>query len=454
MKDNQVAKQVPLHGKSQAELQKEEQASPARFTDAKSMMAFQSRMRKAQLATPASCQGFALAKSEAPSGRILVPQVLVDPGDPDNTPTGYGTDNEDTETPDVAVIDSAAGSTFAASIERSQTLHGRVGETHEHDCLLPRAAAYDPTTKSVLVSCYGIDAVVAYDALAASPARAEKRRWTVAAGPSGVAVDAGKHRALVWSQFDRVMSVIKLDGPEIVDDGAHKPSSPSRLALAPDPAHPVPVGLALGRILFHAVGDARVAHDGRACASCHPDGRDDALTWATPEGPRRSIMLAARVDNTAPYSWSGTEHSLEEHLELTFDRLHGAGGLRSLELEALETYVRSLPAPPPLPGADAAQIARGQKLFASDEVGCAKCHAGAEVTDNEHHDVQSKRKSDRDGRFNTPTLKFVGGTGPYFHDGRFATIRELLKAEDGKMGHTGQLSEADLDSLLAYVRSL
>jgi cytochrome c peroxidase len=228
----------------------------------------------------------------------------------------------------------------------------------------------------------------------------------------------------------------------------------AKLTLAPDPKHAVPIGLALGRLLFHAVGDARISHDGRACASCHPDGRDDALTWATPEGPRRSIMLAGRVDATSPYSWTGREKTLKEHLDITFDRLHGAGGLRSLELDALAEYVSALRPPVHLPKEEPAKVARGAQLFASKEVGCASCHAGSMATDNQHHDVQSKTQLDKGAVFNTPTLKFVAGTGPYFHDGRYKTLKELFRATDGKMGHTGQLSDDDVDALEAYVRTL
>src|SRR5262249_9728487 len=36
-----------------------------------------------------SCQGFALAKTDASSSRILAPQVLVDTGDPRERPSGY-----------------------------------------------------------------------------------------------------------------------------------------------------------------------------------------------------------------------------------------------------------------------------------------------------------------------------------------------------------------------------
>src|ERR1019366_4381698 len=222
-----------------------------------------------------------------------------------------------------------------------------------------------------------------------------------------------------------------------------------------EPTHALPVNLALGRVLFNMVGDERISHDGRACASCHPDGRDDSLTWATPNGPRRSIMLAGRVQDTAPFSWSGTEQTLKEHMGITFTRLKGSGDLRSMEMDALADYVQTL-APPPGAGSkdQAARVARGSEIFHSAAAFCSSCHAGPYPTDNERHDVQSKTTADKNGNFNTPSLRFVGGGGPYFHDGRYKTLRQLLTDADRKMGHTAQLSNDDLEALEAYLRPL
>jgi cytochrome c peroxidase len=68
--------------------------------------------------------------------------------------------------------------------------------------------------------------------------------------------------------------------------------------------------------------------------------------------------------------------------------------------------------------------------------------------------VKSKAKADQSSVFNTPSLRFVGGTGPYFHDGRYKTLRALLTSTDGTMGHTKHLSPDDLDALEAYLRTL
>jgi DNA-binding beta-propeller fold protein YncE len=407
----------------------------------------------------ASCQGFTLAKTELPSSRILAPQVLVDPGDTRQQTSGYGASESDqAEVADVAVLDATTGDVLPMSLETTTGFVARsMRATDEHaheECLLPRASAYDGKTQSLLVACFGIDSIVAFDGLATSPARAEKRRWQVGAGPTGVAIDQAKHRAIVWSQFDHSLSKISLDGPDVVDDKIQKQPKPERYAIAPDPAKRVPMSIALGRILFHSVGDTRISHDGRACASCHPDGRDDAITWATPNGPRRSISLAGRIAATAPFSWTGSEHELPEHLHVTFERLKGVGGVRGVELEALVAYVESLPPPPLKTPAKDPKIERGMAIFNSQAAGCSGCHSGPLHTDNQHHDVQSKTVSDKGPGFNTPSLKYVGGGGPYFHDGRYKTLRDLLTDSDRKMGHTKQLSNDDLEALEAYLRTL
>ncbi len=409
--------------------------------------------------TRSSCQGYALAKSIDPGGRILAPEVFVDNGDPNMRAEGYGDDDSPTEAANVAVIDDTTGTpidtSLALSRERSFMGVGDDPRDHHQPCLLPRAAVVDPSTKNLLVTCFGIDDVIAYDAAAASPSRAEKRRWGVGAGPTGIAVEAAKHRAVVWSQFDRVLDVIELTNVAITSEKTNPREHSGRIEL-PAAERKIAPEVALGRLLFHAAGDNRIAKDGRACASCHPDGRDDAITWATPDGPRRTILLAGRVSNTPPYSWSNGEKTLRDHLATTFDRLDG-GGLRSAELDAIVAYISTL-SPPNAAVAKApkdAKASRGEQVFLSKEAKCAECHIpSADFSDGQLHDVKSKVKADRSDQFNTPSLKGVGGTGPYFHDGRYKTLKDLLKDVDGKMGHTKQLSETDLDALEAYLRSI
>jgi DNA-binding beta-propeller fold protein YncE/mono/diheme cytochrome c family protein len=393
-----------------------------------------------------SCQGFALAKSAAVPNRIFAPQVGVDPGDPNERSSGYGDEGGTAaETPVVAVIDEALARPLVASLANNP-----VFDEHDEECILPRAASIDPETKSLLVACFGIDTVVAYDAMSVAPSSALRRKWNVGAGPTGIAVDAARRQAFVFSQFDRTLSTLDLGGDAFTEDKLPV----QKTALAPLPRElAVPTQLTIGRMLFHASGDPRIARDSRACASCHPDGRDDAITWATPDGPRRSIMLAGRVGSTAPYSWRGNAATIATHLDSTFQRLRGSG-LRPSELDALVTYVSSLPAPPARAIVDQAVVARGREIFHSSSAACSSCHSGPSFTDGEKHDVSSKREIDAVKAFNTPSLLLVGGAGPWFHDGRYATLAELLRDSDGKMGHTKHLSAGDLEALERYLETL
>ena len=401
-----------------------------------------------------SCQGFVLAKSAAVQNRIFAPQVMVDPGDLEKRATGYGDSGSVPEVPAVAVIDEAAAAPLEGSMSTSRAFahFGARDPRAVGECLLPRAAAIDPKTKSLLVTCLGIDAVVAYDAMSGSPGQATRRHWNVGAGPSGIAIDAEKRQAVVFSQFDRTVSVLTLGDDELIDDRS-APAGVEKTALAPPTNGGLSPEMLIGRMLFHASGDPRISFDGRACASCHPDGRDDAITWATPEGPRRSIMLAGRLTKTSPYSWDGNAATIDAHLGATFQRLRGHG-IRSFELEALVSYVSSLPAPPPRVIEDKAKVERGRQIFVSTQAGCSSCHAGADLTDGMNHDVGSKHAADLGAKFNTPSLHFIGGTGPYFHDGRYATLGDLLRKSDGKMGRTKHLTNADLDALQSYLETL
>lgn len=400
--------------------------------------------------TRMGCQGFPMVKSTAPKGRILAPQILVDPGDPANRSQGYGDGGVPTEVPAVAVIDAGTRKFVPASFSSTpeRFFGGEGGEPPEGECILPRGAAVDDATSTLFVTCLGIDAVVAYDAASANPASVEKARWDVGSGPTGIAVETGKRRAIVWSQFERSLEIVDLKTM-----GAATESSPKHDKIALNAAtDPLPLSYVLGRQIFHATGDMRISADGRACASCHPDGRDDAITWSTPEGPRRTIMLAGRLSGTAPFSWNGVNKDVPEHVSHTFERLNGQG-LRNVELEALLTFIESMPAPPKDNDVDVQLVKKGEALFKSEQAACGSCHAEGGM-DTKNHDLGSRARADRKAHFNTPSLSYLSGRAPYFHDGRFESLRDLLVESDGMMGHTKHLAEEDLGALEAYLNTL
>lgn len=399
-----------------------------------------------------ACQSFALAKSTEPTGRVFLPQVLVDPGDASQRTVGYGNEHVTTEVPSVAVLDPSSGLMMPTSLLMDQRAGFLDRSQPAEHCILPRSAAVHDASKTLLVGCFGTDVVVAYDSLSPDPVRSEKRRWRVASGPSGIAVDPVDGRAVVWSQFDRTLNVIDLaDAKLSLDESIDEVR---KIEIPSNPKRQVSIELLLGRSLFHSTNDTRVASDGRACASCHPDGREDGLTWATPNGPRRTKLLAGGLEGTAPFAWDGAAPELEDHVRETFTRLRGAGGLRSIELRALVSFMRALPPPPKTASVDHALAQRGAEIFASEKAGCASCHTGEAYTDNKTHDVKSRTRVDRDEVFNTPSLRFLRGRAPYYHDGRYATLRDLLRDVDGAMGHTKHLSSDDLGALEAFLMTL
>jgi DNA-binding beta-propeller fold protein YncE len=391
------------------------------------------------------CQGFALAKSDRElPGRIFAPMVSVEPGDTRRPSSGYGDPGGAvaTETGETPVVDASAERALTRTIFASRSLRAGI----KPECLLPRASAYH--AGSLYVSCLGIDAVVELDARAIDPSRAETRRWPVASGPTGLAVDHAGRRMVVFSQFDRQVDVIDLrdQGTALAHVSLSRGTGPM-----PD------ADLALGRRLFHQTHETKISKDGRACASCHPDGREDALTWSTPDGARQTPMLAGRLVETAPYGWLGANAGLQDHVKQTFTRLGGTG-LSDKELTALLSYVRSIEPPTgralPAEAHREELLARGRALFSSSEAACSTCHVPAlAFSDGAKHDLRATPGSS-DKPFDTPSLKFVSGTAPYFHDGRYATLDDLLAAPDHAMGHVLQLSHDDRVALAAYLESL
>ena len=58
--------------------------------------------------------------------------------------------------------------------------------------------------------------------------------------------------------------------------------------------------------------------------------------------------------------------------------------------------------------------------------------------------------------FDTPSLRELWMTYPFLHDGRAATLREVLTTfnADDRHGKTNDLSEIELTALEAFLRSL
>ena len=126
---------------------------------------------------------------------------------------------------------------------------------------------------------------------------------------------------------------------------------------------------------------------------------------------------------------------------------------------AIDEFLKALkpvPSPHLVDGKLSEAAQRGKKIFFDEKVGCAKCHPEPLYTDLQMHDVASKGQYDRRSDFDTPTLIECWRTGPYMHDGKYVTIKQLLT--EGKHGAKGGdisgLTEQQINDLVEFVLSL
>jgi hypothetical protein len=244
--------------------------------------------------------------------------------------------------------------------------------------------------------------------------------------------------------------------------------------------------------------DAEVFFDGKAL---RPDGKAAATVIPSAFG-LAGVNLHTWTGWGSVTHWNALVAVLEMHGQGTFEdaRLDdaatfpiaaksGLGHVRppdgkpdlvTPKLAALHVYQLSLAAPRPPEGFfDAAAARRGEAVF-NGKAKCATCHVPPLFTEpgwNLHtpaeiaiDDFQSGRSPDK--RYRTAPLRaifarFPGGPpsgsmaaepGPFFHDGRFATLKDVVLHYDatgvGAGGVPLGLSEAETDDLVQYLRSL
>jgi len=248
--------------------------------------------------------------------------------------------------------------------------------------------------------------------------------------------------------------------------------------------------VAMGKALFF---DKRLSRDGTiSCASCHFPERAFSDTIA------RSIGVDGRIGmrNSPPLinlAWhsaffrDGGVPTLEQQviapihdpLEMDFSITRAAADLRYQEpystlsqraygkpmeawelARALAAYERTL-----VSGwsrydrylnGDASALSanelNGLELFRSDALNCTACHSGFDLSDHGYHNVGqyiSYTDPGREritlipsdnGKFKTPTLRNIGRTAPYMHDGALPTLEAVIE-----FFATGGLAHANRD---------
>jgi hypothetical protein len=308
---------------------------------------------------------------------------------------------------------------------------------------LPRAFAYDPGADMLYAAGYGDDRIVG---IARAHAASAQNAFSLQVG-SGDATDPCGPAALDVRSDGHLMVLCDLTGKIRVVDTTHQRLAYEGPRLGPSR---LPVLAQRGREIFRRGGDPRVSVEGAlACAGCHPDGRTDGLSWRIAGGNRQTPILAGRLVGTGPYQWDGQAPDLTTSLHATYKRLGGIG-LDRQDTLALRAYIEGLGPPRGKPGA-AEAVARGKALFESKTYGCATCHQGPALVDRKHHDLATDL-----ARVDTPSLRGLAGSAPYYHDGSAATLESVLteKGTVHGMGGLSRMEPALVSDFVAYLESL
>ncbi|GAB4571720.1 MAG: hypothetical protein Kow0077_09170 [Anaerolineae bacterium] len=270
----------------------------------------------------------------------------------------------------------------------------------------------------------------------------------VGANPRGITAYADGRFVFVYNALDGTISVIEAAFMQEVD---------RLLATELD----FPIELLIGAQLFYGSDDPRVTLDRRlSCATCHFDGADDGQVWAGFSGGPRNTPALYDVASTFPWGWYAGYDELADFNAFFREVQHGTGLIediphpplgepnsgRSPDLDALVTYLRTFDGP----GLNALHVPPDE-ILAGEAVwmaqGCAECHVPPLYTDGLTHDLG-------DGPVDTPSLRWLWDTAPYYHDGRAETLFDVFRVDDGPHALLGQLPLAEIDALLRYLESL
>ncbi|MER9183474.1 hypothetical protein [Mesorhizobium sp. M0767] len=170
----------------------------------------------------------------------------------------------------------------------------------------------------------------------------------------------------------------------------------------------------------------------------------------------KGVFYDPRLDDTEKYPVAA--RTKQGHKQDEEDRI-------TAKLPALHFYQLSLPTPKPPKGAfDSAAAEKGEALF-NDKAKCGTCHVPPLFTEpgwNLHtadeigiDDFQAMRSPDE--RYRTASLRALWNTekihkGGFYHDGRFATLNDVIKHYDDHLGL--DLTDQEKSDLIEYLKSI
>jgi mono/diheme cytochrome c family protein len=219
-----------------------------------------------------------------------------------------------------------------------------------------------------------------------------------------------------------------------------------------------------GRATFNDAVNTHITPSGVVtCASCHPGGGEDGVTWFF-----HTQNITARVRRTqsawggrpelSPFHWDGEFTDASDLAKSTTQELLGGDALL-VQFDDVAAFMQEVPMAPPRPVEDAALVAKGKALFNDATVGCSTCHAGDLFADGKRHPVLPSTGDPlidiAGGGADTPSLLAVRTRAPYLHNGSAPSLAARIAENPGDMhGKTSQLSADDRKALVAYLESL
>lgn len=181
---------------------------------------------------------------------------------------------------------------------------------------------------------------------------------------------------------------------------------------------------------------------------------------------RQTPMLAGRVRSIGPYGWHGESPTLIDRVKDGF-QLHREddymtdGLTLRLRADPIAEFLRKGLVPPPREPRDLTDVEReGKAVFHSPKTQCATCHVPAsEFTDRTSVPLAGFKTlplftEDPRREYKIPSLLYVGGTPPYYHDGSAASLEDLVEQIKNRMGRTTHLSAGERAALVAYLKTL
>jgi len=225
--------------------------------------------------------------------------------------------------------------------------------------------------------------------------------------PNGIVVSADGRRAYVNNEVNLSVSVLNLETNDVLtrDLPSAEPPVPGTFAhavLVGKLAFFTALGVPDNGIFSMAVREiVPLENRGKAsdngwsgCASCHPDGLADGVTWIFATGPRQTIPLDAFFSKDNPGDQRISNYSAVMGSITDFNNnakgvqggtgfagnpanpnihQHGLTQGASDALDAMTLWVQTVRTPLAPPGV-AARVASGRDVFGTQ---CAACHGGA-----------------------------------------------------------------------------